>query len=146
MPTSVTVNSANSPYHVTNGQADTSDTVVSGGQMLVDSGGTASATTVSGGGNINVSSGGSTVSGTLVGSGVTALAIEDLLGGTDTGTTVSSGGSLVVTQGCSFPAGAPHPAQRSSAAATRPFSPAASRRAPPSPMLGRSRSQPAAWP
>src|SRR5262249_16103548 len=49
-----TITKANSPFHVHSGEIDFTDTVSSGGTMIVDSGGLAMATTVSSGGVVSV--------------------------------------------------------------------------------------------
>ena len=84
MPT-VTVSAGNSPYHVTSGQVDTNDVVISGGVMDVDSGGVASSTVVQSSGALTVSAGGST-SGTVLSGGVETVV------GAETSVAVSSGG------------------------------------------------------
>jgi autotransporter passenger strand-loop-strand repeat protein len=50
--------SSNTTYHVTSGQTDTGDIVLSGGTMYVDSGGTASGAAIDGGGFAIVEAGG----------------------------------------------------------------------------------------
>jgi autotransporter passenger strand-loop-strand repeat protein len=88
MSTGVIVGPGNSPYHVSAGQTDTSDVVVSGGTMDVDSGGTARQTTVSAGGEEFIASGG-VASGTVVSSGGTEIVDP---GGVATHTVISGGG------------------------------------------------------
>src|SRR5690242_9093064 len=74
-------------YNVTATQHDTNDIVLSGGTMVVDSGGVALATTVSSGGSMAVASGG-TASGTIDDGTLFISA-----GGLDSGSTVNSGGA-----------------------------------------------------
>ena len=116
MPT-VTVSSGNSPYHVTAGQIDTNDVVISGGSMFVDSGGTAFGTSVSSGGFLTVSAGG-TESGSQI-----LFGGSDTVFGTDLGATVT-GNSMGVVGVINISSGARRTTRMSSTAARSSSSPA----------------------
>ena len=123
------VNSANSPYYVSSGVIDSDDIIVSGGSMVVlsggtaigtadhsggfltlESGGVASGASVAAGGSEIVSAGGTDFAAQIVGGtqdvygyagGATVVRGSQVVsaGGTAANTTVSSGGTLTILSG-----------------------------------------------
>src|SRR5689334_2193757 len=79
-------------YNVTATQVDADDIVLSGGTMVVESGGTASGTTVSFGGTEIINAGGTELGAQLSGG-------TQFVSGYDSGATISGAGLIVVSAG-----------------------------------------------